>query len=177
MNVMNSAAPGPEGFVCTGVCSFKTRTRLAGKSCSAGAAASEAAAPSALSFTLTEQAANLTELIAKYRLDDQATPASRPRRHRIYHSPLPESLDDFPDRMLPSRPPTIAPPTRSATSVPRSSLEPFWLGRSSSCSIRETTQSNLPLVTAALQYLHSPICVSDTGAPQLGQVLSRVPGL
>src|SRR5579875_918237 len=45
---------------------------------------------------------------------------------------------------------------------------------SSSCSILERTQSKRPLVTAALQYRQAPIWLISSGAPQLGQTLSRM---
>src|SRR5262249_54843879 len=45
---------------------------------------------------------------------------------------------------------------------------------SSSCSILESTQSKRPLVTPALHYLHPPTWLISSGAPQLGQTLSRM---
>jgi hypothetical protein len=59
-------------------------------------------------------------------------------------------FEELPDSRLLSNPPTMAPPTCSARSAPGSRAEPS-LPAASSCSMCDTTQSNLPLVTAALQ--------------------------
>jgi hypothetical protein len=52
---------------------------------------------------------------------------------------------------LASKPPTMAPPTWSAICAPGFSGDPASAPNTSSCAIRDTTQSNFPLVTAALQ--------------------------